>query len=55
MSNHVKLLRDAGLVTDSRQGTRRKLAVKADVADELLASLQHIRVAAKPKELGSAD
>lgn len=51
VSNHVKLLRDAGLVTDSREGTRRKLAVQADVADELLASLQHILVAAKPKAL----
>ena len=40
VSNHVKLLRDAGLVADVRDGTRRRLVVQNDVVETLIASLQ---------------
>jgi DNA-binding transcriptional ArsR family regulator len=40
VSNHVKLLRDAGLVTDTRQGTRRSLVVQHDRVEELITSLR---------------
>lgn len=39
VSNHVKVLRDAGLVMDERQGTRRLLIVQHDVVEELIGSL----------------
>jgi len=39
VSNHVKILRDAGLVVDVRQGTRRSLVVQYDVVDELITNL----------------
>ena len=39
VSNHVKQLRDAGLVTDTREGTRRRLAVHDDNVAELIAHL----------------
>jgi DNA-binding transcriptional ArsR family regulator len=39
VSNHVKLLRDAGLVVDERQGTRRRLVVQHDVVEGLIADL----------------
>jgi ArsR family transcriptional regulator, cadmium/lead-responsive transcriptional repressor len=39
VSNHVKLLRDAGLVTDTRHGTRRSLVVQHDRVEELITSL----------------
>jgi ArsR family transcriptional regulator, cadmium/lead-responsive transcriptional repressor len=39
VSNHVKLLRDAGLVIDVRQGTRRSLVVQNDVVEELITNL----------------
>jgi DNA-binding transcriptional ArsR family regulator len=39
VSNHVKLLRDSGVVTDVRDGTRRKLVVRPDVVEELLEEL----------------
>jgi DNA-binding transcriptional ArsR family regulator len=39
VSNHVKLLRDAGLVVDVRQGTRRTLVVQHDAVEELITSL----------------
>jgi DNA-binding transcriptional ArsR family regulator len=47
VSNHVKLLRDAGLVIDERDGARRRLVVQPDVVDELLASL-HGLLARRP-------
>lgn len=40
VSNHVKLLRDAGLVSDRREGSRRNLVVEAEAMDELLESLR---------------
>jgi DNA-binding transcriptional ArsR family regulator len=40
VSNHVKLLRDAGLVTDERDGARRHLVVRAEAMDDLLESLR---------------
>jgi DNA-binding transcriptional ArsR family regulator len=40
VSNHVKLLRDAGLVADRREGTRRNLVVQHDVVADMLANLQ---------------
>jgi len=40
VSNHVKLLRDAGLVVDEREGTRRNLIVQHHVVDELITNLQ---------------
>jgi ArsR family transcriptional regulator, cadmium/lead-responsive transcriptional repressor len=39
VSNHVKLLRDAGLVIDVRQGARRNLMVQNDVVEELITNL----------------
>jgi len=42
VSNHVKLLRDAGLVTDVRNGTRRNLVVQGAVVEELIASLHDV-------------
>jgi DNA-binding transcriptional ArsR family regulator len=39
VSNHVKLLRDAGLVIDERQGTRRRLLVQHDVVEGLISDL----------------
>ncbi len=42
VSNHVKVLRDAGLVTDVRDGTRRHLVVQQDVVGELLVSLESV-------------
>jgi len=42
VSNHIKVLRDAGLVTDVRDGTRRNLVVQQDVVGELLASLEGV-------------
>ncbi len=39
VSNHVKILRDAGLVVDERQGTRRRLIVQHDVVEELIRNL----------------
>jgi DNA-binding transcriptional ArsR family regulator len=42
VSNHVKVLRDAGLVADVRDGTRRILTVQQDVVDDLLDSLHGV-------------
>jgi DNA-binding transcriptional ArsR family regulator len=42
VSNHVKVLRDAGLVTDRREGTRRYLIVQHEAVEELLASLHDV-------------
>ena len=42
VSNHVKVLRDAGLVTDVREGTRRHLVVEHDEVEELLANLHGV-------------
>jgi DNA-binding transcriptional ArsR family regulator len=44
-SNHVKLLRDAGLVTDVRVGTRRQLSVDSATLEELL---DHLRTMLSP-------
>lgn len=42
VSNHVRILREAELVTDEREGTRRRLTVRVDAADELLSRLQRV-------------
>jgi DNA-binding transcriptional ArsR family regulator len=42
VSNHVKVLREAGLVTDARDGTRRTLSVGDGAVDELLTSLRMV-------------
>ena len=42
VSNHVKLLRDAGFVTDVRSGTRRNLVVQHDVVEELITNLHDV-------------
>jgi DNA-binding transcriptional ArsR family regulator len=42
VSNHVKLLRDAGLVSDERSGTRRNLVVQHDMVEELIRSLHDV-------------
>jgi DNA-binding transcriptional ArsR family regulator len=42
VSNHVKLLRDAGLITDARSGTRRNLVVQHDVVEELISNLHDV-------------
>jgi DNA-binding transcriptional ArsR family regulator len=48
VSNHVKLLREARLVTDVRVGTRRQLAVDHDTAAELLEHLGGVLVPSGP-------
>ena len=47
VSNHVRVLREAGLVSDVRDGTRRNLVVRPDAADQLLAGLQGVLVGAR--------
>jgi DNA-binding transcriptional ArsR family regulator len=42
VSNHVKVLRDSGLVNDVREGTRRNLVVQHDVVEELLTNLHYV-------------
>jgi DNA-binding transcriptional ArsR family regulator len=42
VSNHVKLLRDAGLVVDLRNGSRRSLVVQHDAVEELLTGLHDV-------------
>jgi DNA-binding transcriptional ArsR family regulator len=42
VSNHVRVLREAGLVADERDGPRRHLVVQPEAANELLAGLQGV-------------
>ena len=42
VSNHIKVLREAGLVVDERDGTRRTLTVRIDAVEELLSSLNDV-------------
>ncbi len=42
VSNHVKVLRDAGLVTDVRDGSRRNLVVEHEQMEQLLANLRRV-------------
>jgi len=42
VSNHVKILRDAGLVSDVRDGRRRRLVVRADEVRRVLGGLQDV-------------
>jgi DNA-binding transcriptional ArsR family regulator len=42
VSNHVKVLRDAGLVSDVRDGTRRHLIVEHREVEELLTNLHDV-------------
>ena len=42
VSNHVKVLRDAGLVTDVREGTRRNLMIEHEQMEQLLANLHGV-------------
>jgi DNA-binding transcriptional ArsR family regulator len=51
-SNHVKLLRDAGLVTDVRVGTRRQLAVDPSTVEDLL---EHLRTMLAPLVSGNKE
>ena len=50
VSNHVKLLREAGLVTDVRVGPRRQLALDPATVEELL---DHLRAMLAPTADGS--
>ena len=50
-SNHVKLLRDAGLVTDVRTGSRRQLALDPTTIEDLL---DHLRAMLEPTLDGEA-
>jgi DNA-binding transcriptional ArsR family regulator len=50
VSNHVKVLRDAELVRDERDGTRRRLVVERAAADDLVAALRG--VLAEPAGVG---
>lgn len=47
VSNHVRVMRQAGLVSDVRDGTRRNLVVRPHAAEQLLASLQDVLVGAR--------
>jgi len=42
ISNHVKVLRDAGLVADVRDGKRRNLVVQTDKVEDLLTGLHDV-------------
>jgi DNA-binding transcriptional ArsR family regulator len=42
VSNHVKVLRDAGLVRDERDGTRRRLVVCHQEVDDMLSNLRGV-------------
>lgn len=42
VSNHVRLLREGGLVTDVRQGRNRRLVVRPDALDRLVDGLQEV-------------
>lgn len=42
VSNHVKLLRDAGFVTETRDGTRRRLSVAEPELGDLVRNLQDV-------------
>jgi DNA-binding transcriptional ArsR family regulator len=42
VSNHVKILRDAGLLDDERDGRRRRLVVRAQEVDRLIGALQDV-------------
>ncbi len=44
VSNHVKVLREAGLVADERAGSRRTLTVQHPAVEELLATLQGVLI-----------
>ncbi len=45
VSNHVKLLRDAGLIANGHNGTRRELVVQPDAVTDLL---DHLRAVLRP-------
>ncbi|HVC14987.1 MAG TPA: metalloregulator ArsR/SmtB family transcription factor [Acidimicrobiales bacterium] len=49
ISNHVKLLRDAGLVAEVRDGTRRNLVVDRDVGRMLVDDVARVLDAAPPQ------
>ncbi len=42
MSNHVKLLREAGIVAEVREGVRRNLVVSADAAEAIVEELARV-------------
>jgi ArsR family transcriptional regulator, arsenate/arsenite/antimonite-responsive transcriptional repressor len=42
VSNHVKQLRDAGVVTSSNEGRRRRLTVRREVVSEIISALDEI-------------
>jgi DNA-binding transcriptional ArsR family regulator len=54
VSNHVKLLRESGLVTDVREGTRRALVISPGAADLLLQDLVRVLGHPGPKRPGDA-
>ena len=54
VSNHVRILRDAGLLTDTRDGTRRNLVVRPEAADALVAGLTSVLVAPHVHGAGTA-
>jgi DNA-binding transcriptional ArsR family regulator len=45
VSNHVKILRDAGLLSDVRDGRRRQLVVRAEEVGRLVGGLQDVLAA----------
>lgn len=42
VSNHVKLLRDSGILADVRDGAKRNLVVRHEVVEDLLLGLSHV-------------
>jgi DNA-binding transcriptional ArsR family regulator len=42
VSNHVKQLREAGVVTSRTEGKRRQLTVRREVVDEIISALDEI-------------
>ena len=50
VSNHVRVLRDAGVVADVRDGTRRNLVVRPEAADALLSGLTSVLLASHPPQ-----
>lgn len=49
VSNHVKLLRDSGVVADRRDGARRNLVVRHDVVDTLMSELARMLEPPQPR------
>lgn len=53
VSNHVKILRDSGIVADVRDGVRRNLVVRRDVVEALMGNLNQVLESASKATSGN--